>query len=103
MDRLQAGLEDRMEHLAVDTDDEDETAERQQERVEHQQIQLAIISAQRNAVIEMRDRRRDQRRDAARGRARAGSRRATDGGLAGGRIELLAYIAFLRMTVASVG
>ena len=56
MDRLQASLEDRREHLALDTDDENETADRRQERVEHQQIQLAIISAQRNAVIDMRDR-----------------------------------------------
>lgn len=55
MDRLQSGLEDRMEHLALDTDDENETAERLQERVEHQQIQLAIISAQRSAVITLRD------------------------------------------------
>jgi CPA1 family monovalent cation:H+ antiporter len=56
IDRLAAGLDDRMEHLALDTDDEDETAERQQERVEHQRIQLAIISAERNAVIDLRDR-----------------------------------------------
>jgi monovalent cation/hydrogen antiporter len=56
MDRLEAGFEDRMEHLAVDTDDESESADRRQERLEHQQIQLAIIGAQRNAVIEMRDR-----------------------------------------------
>ena len=55
MDRLQASLEDRMEHLAVDTDDDDQTAERQREHAEHQQIQLAVISAQRNAVIELRD------------------------------------------------
>jgi CPA1 family monovalent cation:H+ antiporter len=56
IDRLAAGLDDRMEHLALDTDDEDETAERQQERVEHQRNQLAIISAERNAVIDLRDR-----------------------------------------------
>jgi CPA1 family monovalent cation:H+ antiporter len=52
-DRLEAGLVDRSEHLA--TDDEDETAERRQERLEHEQIQLGIISAQRNAVINLRD------------------------------------------------
>jgi CPA1 family monovalent cation:H+ antiporter len=56
IDRLGAGLQDRMEHLALDTDDENETADRRQERVEHQQIQLAIVGAQRNAVIDMRDR-----------------------------------------------
>jgi Na+/H+ antiporter len=56
MDRLAASLQDRSEHLALDTDDENETADRRQERVEHQQIQLAIITAERNAVIEMRDR-----------------------------------------------
>ena len=56
LDRLEASLQDRMEHHAVDTDDEQETAERRQERVEHQQIQLAIIQAQRGAVIDLRDR-----------------------------------------------
>jgi len=56
MDRLAAGLEDRREHLAVDTEDEDATAERRQERDEHQQIQLAIITAERDAVIDLRDR-----------------------------------------------
>ena len=55
MDRLEASLEDRREHLAIDTDDEDETAERHQERVEHQQIQLAIVRAERGAVIDLRD------------------------------------------------
>jgi CPA1 family monovalent cation:H+ antiporter len=55
LDRMAAGLEDRREHLAVDTEDEDLTAERRQERVEHQQIQLAVIRAERNAVIELRD------------------------------------------------
>jgi len=54
IDRLESGLRDRMQHLA--TDDEAETADRQQERVEHEQIQLAIIRAQRVAVIDMRDR-----------------------------------------------
>jgi len=53
-DRLESGLSDRQMHLA--TEDEDETAERRQERLEHEQIQLSIISAQRNAVIDLRDR-----------------------------------------------
>jgi Na+/H+ antiporter len=56
MDRLEASLRDRTMHLAADTDDESESADRHQERLEHEQIQLAIISAERNAVIEMRDR-----------------------------------------------
>lgn len=56
IDRLAGGLEDRREHLAIDIDDEDETADRRQERIEHQQIQLAVISAERNAVIDLRDR-----------------------------------------------
>ncbi len=56
IDRLEAGLQDRMEHLALDTDDVNETADRRQERFEHQQIQLAMVRAQRNAVIDMRDR-----------------------------------------------
>ncbi len=56
IDRVEAGLEDRMEHLAVDTDDADQTAERRQEHMEHQQILLAVISAERNAVVNMRNR-----------------------------------------------
>ena len=35
----------------------DETAERRQERMEHEVIQRGIIAAQRAAVIELRDRR----------------------------------------------
>jgi CPA1 family monovalent cation:H+ antiporter len=54
LDRLESGLRDRTQHLA--TEDPDETAERRQERVEHEQIQLAVIAAQRTAVIELRDR-----------------------------------------------
>ena len=54
-DRLQSGLQDRTEHLA--TEDPDETAERDQERIEHEQIQRGVIAAQRGAVIELRDRR----------------------------------------------
>ena len=54
-DRLESGLRDRTEHLA--TEDPDETAERRQERIEHEQIQRGVIAAQRAAVIELRDRR----------------------------------------------
>jgi Na+/H+ antiporter len=53
-DRLEAGLRDRSQHLA--TQDEDETAERRQERIEHEQILLDVIRAQRMAVIDLRDR-----------------------------------------------
>jgi len=48
------GLRDRTQHLA--TEDPDETAERRQERLEHEEIQQGIIAAQRTAVIELRDR-----------------------------------------------
>ena len=53
LDRLQASLSDRAQHLA--TEDPDETEERRQERVEHEEIQRGVISAQRTAVIELRD------------------------------------------------
>jgi Na+/H+ antiporter len=53
-DRLESGLRDRTQHLA--TEDPDETAERRQERVEHEEIQRGVIAAQRAAVIELRDR-----------------------------------------------
>jgi CPA1 family monovalent cation:H+ antiporter len=53
-DRLEAGLQDRMQHLA--TEDPEETAERRQERIEHEEIQQGVIAAQRSAVIELRDR-----------------------------------------------
>jgi CPA1 family monovalent cation:H+ antiporter len=53
-DRLESGLKDRGQHLA--TDDPDETEERRQERVEHEEIQRGVIQAQRQAVIELRDR-----------------------------------------------
>jgi CPA1 family monovalent cation:H+ antiporter len=52
-DRLESGLRDRTQHLA--TEDPDETAERRQERIEHEEIQRGIIAAQRSAVIELRD------------------------------------------------
>jgi CPA1 family monovalent cation:H+ antiporter len=55
IDRLESGLQDRTEHLA--TDDPAETAERNQERIEHEAIQRTIIAAQRTAVIALRDRR----------------------------------------------
>lgn len=55
LDRLESGLRDRTEHLA--TEDPDETAERRQERIEHEQIQRGVIAAQRTAVIELRNRR----------------------------------------------
>ena len=53
-DRLESGLQDRTRHLA--TEDADETEERRQERVEHEEIQRGVIGAQRSAVIELRDR-----------------------------------------------
>jgi Na+/H+ antiporter len=53
LDRLESGLRDRTQHLA--TEDPDETAERRQERIEHEQIQRSVIAAQRTAVIELRD------------------------------------------------
>jgi Na+/H+ antiporter len=53
-DRLESSLRDRTEHLA--TEDPTETAERRQERVEHEQIQRGVIAAQRSAVIGLRDR-----------------------------------------------
>ena len=54
LDRLESGLRDRGGHLA--TQDPDETEERRQERVEHEEIQRGVIAAQRQAVIELRDR-----------------------------------------------
>ncbi len=53
LDRLESGLRDRGRHLA--TDDPEETAERRQERIEHEEIQPGVIAAQRMAVIELRD------------------------------------------------
>jgi Na+/H+ antiporter len=54
IDRLESGLRDRTSHLA--TGDANETAERRQERLEHEEIQRGVIGAQRTAVIELRDR-----------------------------------------------
>ena len=53
-DRLESGLRDRGGHLA--TEDPTETEERRQERIEHEEIQRGVIAAQRQAVIELRDR-----------------------------------------------
>jgi CPA1 family monovalent cation:H+ antiporter len=53
LDRLESGLRDRGGHLA--TENPDETEERRRERVEHEEIQRAVIAAQREAVIELRD------------------------------------------------
>ena len=55
LDRLESGLRDRTQHLA--TEDPVETEERRQERIEHEQIQRGVIDAQRDAVIELRNRR----------------------------------------------
>jgi CPA1 family monovalent cation:H+ antiporter len=52
-DRLESGLGDRMQHLA--TGDPDETEERRQEHLEHQEIQLYVLNAQRAAAIALRD------------------------------------------------
>ena len=54
LDRLESGLQDRTRHLA--TEDPDETAERRQERIEHEVIQRGVIGAQRTAIIDLRDR-----------------------------------------------
>ena len=53
LDRLESSLRDRTEHLA--TEDPAETAERRQERIEHETIQRGVIAAQRSAVIDLRD------------------------------------------------
>lgn len=53
LDRLESGLSDRQMHLA--TSDPEETAERHREHLEHEQIQRAVINAQRAAVIALRN------------------------------------------------
>jgi CPA1 family monovalent cation:H+ antiporter len=53
LDRLEANLHDRQQHL--DSDDAAETDERRQEHLEHQEIQQSVINAQRGAVIALRD------------------------------------------------
>ena len=54
LDRLEAGLLDRTEHLA--TDDPDETAGRRREREDHDQIRREVLDAQRAAIIGLHDR-----------------------------------------------
>ena len=54
LDRMDSGLRDRKHHLA--TEDPDETEERRKERTEHQEIQRLVITAQRVALTELRDR-----------------------------------------------
>jgi CPA1 family monovalent cation:H+ antiporter len=53
LDRLEANLHNRQEHL--DSEDAAETDERRQEHLEHQEIQQSVINAQRGAVIALRD------------------------------------------------
>jgi monovalent cation/hydrogen antiporter len=53
IERLESGLLDRERHLA--TEDPEETDEWRQEHVEHEEIQLSVINAQRAAVIALRD------------------------------------------------
>ena len=53
LNRLESSLQDRSQHLA--TEDPTETAERRQERMEHEEIQTTVINAQRAAIIELRD------------------------------------------------
>jgi CPA1 family monovalent cation:H+ antiporter len=55
VERLEASLRDRTDHLA--TEDANETADRRHEREDHEAIQRSIIDAQRAAVIDLRDRR----------------------------------------------
>ena len=62
-------------------EDADETAERRQERIEHEEIQRGVIAAQRAAVIELRDEGEINDETLRDDRARAGPRRAADGGL----------------------
>jgi CPA1 family monovalent cation:H+ antiporter len=53
LERLESGLHDREQHLA--SEDPDETDERRLEHLEHQEIQLSVISSERNAIIALRD------------------------------------------------
>ena len=53
LNRLESSLQDRSQHLA--TQDPTETAERRQERMEHEEIQMTVINAQRAAITELRD------------------------------------------------
>jgi len=53
LDGIESSLRDRSEHLP--TEDEDESAERRKERLEHEEIRHDVITAQRTAVIQLRD------------------------------------------------
>jgi CPA1 family monovalent cation:H+ antiporter len=53
LDRLDAGLQYREEHLA--TEDTAESDEGSEDHLAHQEIQLSIINAQRGAIIALRD------------------------------------------------
>jgi Na+/H+ antiporter len=56
LDRIEANLHSREEHLALeDADASEGSEERRQEHREHQEIQLSVINAERNAVIALRD------------------------------------------------
>lgn len=52
-DSIESSLHDRSGHLP--TDDVDESAERRRERREHEEIRQTVITAQRSAVVELRD------------------------------------------------
>jgi hypothetical protein len=54
-DRLESGLDDRVQHLASEDEDEEQTEERRREHREHEEIQLYVINAQRAAAIALRD------------------------------------------------
>ena len=60
--------------------EQDEEAE--QELLEHRQIRLAVLTAERESLLALRERGGDLRRDLPAGRARPRPRRAPDGGLA---------------------
>lgn len=53
LDRLESGLNDRLQHLA--SEGGEETPDQIQERLEHEEIQQDIIDAERTAVIALRD------------------------------------------------
>ena len=86
-DRLESGLRDRTQHLA--TEDPDETAERRQERVEHEEIQRGVIARAAGGRHRAARPGRDQRPDPAPDRARARPRGAPDGGLTARRAPRL--------------
>ncbi|HEX5451053.1 MAG TPA: Na+/H+ antiporter [Candidatus Limnocylindrales bacterium] len=53
LDQIEASLTDRSRHLA--TEDPEETRERRQERLEHEEIRRAVLAAERSAAIDLRD------------------------------------------------